>query len=97
MIQIEELEIEEAKVLGIKIDLPVAPLILLRGKNGFVMCGYLNIDAAEKLGVSCAMVSGVNTFEDVMNAEIKAVTTKAQDIGVKEGMKGREAAKIFGS
>ncbi len=43
------------------------------------------------------MVSGVNTFEDVMNAEIKAVTTKAQDIGVKEGMKGREAAKIFGS
>ncbi|MFQ6052392.1 MAG: YunC family protein [Candidatus Hydrothermarchaeota archaeon] len=97
MIQIEELEIEKSKVLGIKVDLPLAPLILLKGKRGFLMCGYLNIQTAEKLGDSCAMVTGVRTFEDVMNADIKAVTTRAKNLGIREGMKGREAIKIFGA
>jgi uncharacterized protein YunC (DUF1805 family) len=42
------------------------------------MCGFLNIDVAEKVNVTAAMVSGVKTFDDVLAAEIKAVTSKAQ-------------------
>jgi uncharacterized protein YunC (DUF1805 family) len=55
----------------------------------------LNIEAAEKLNVAAAMVSGVKNFDDVLNAEVKAVTSKAQALGVKTGIKGKDALKLF--
>jgi uncharacterized protein YunC (DUF1805 family) len=55
------------------------------------MCGFLNVEAAERLGVVAAMVSGVKTFEDVLNAQVKAATSKAKSLGIEVGMKGAEA------
>ncbi|MEM2147438.1 MAG: DUF1805 domain-containing protein [Candidatus Bathyarchaeia archaeon] len=80
--------------LGVKIELPDSPpLLLIVAEKGFVMCGFLNIEAAERLGVAAAMVSGVKTFEDVLNAEVKAVTSKAKSLGVQLGTRGSEALK----
>jgi len=59
------------------------------------MCGYLNIEAAEKVGSAAAIVSGVNSFEDVLNAEIKAVTTKAKGLGLETGMIVREVIGLL--
>jgi len=89
---VEQLDLEGRKVLGIKIELPGSPpLLVLVAEKGFVMCGYLNVQAAEKLGVAAAMVSGVRTFEDVLEASVRACTSRARQMGVEEGMKGREA------
>ncbi|MBE0512218.1 DUF1805 domain-containing protein, partial [Candidatus Bathyarchaeota archaeon] len=49
----------------------------------------------EKVNVTAAMVSGVKTFDDVLEAEIKAVTSKAQAKGIKVGMKGKDAVKLL--
>ncbi|MEM1540272.1 MAG: DUF1805 domain-containing protein, partial [Candidatus Bathyarchaeia archaeon] len=69
--------------LGVRVELPNSPpLLLVVAEKGFVMCGFLNVEAAERLGVAAAVVSGVKTFEDVLNAEIKAATTKAKGLGV---------------
>ncbi|MEM2103226.1 MAG: DUF1805 domain-containing protein [Candidatus Bathyarchaeia archaeon] len=96
MIGIEQLTIDNKAAIGLKIDLPDSPpLLVIIGKTGFVMCGFLNIEVAEKLNVSAAMVSGVKSFEDVLKAEIKAVTSKAKMKGVNVGMKGEEAVKLF--
>jgi uncharacterized protein YunC (DUF1805 family) len=35
----------------------------------------------------------VKTFEDVLNAQIKTMTSKAKGFGVEAGMKGAEALK----
>ena len=59
------------------------------------MCGFLNMDAAEKVGAVAAMVSGVKTFDDALDAEVKAFTSKAGMKGIKRGMKGREAVKLL--
>ncbi|MGQ9530275.1 MAG: DUF1805 domain-containing protein, partial [Candidatus Bathycorpusculaceae bacterium] len=45
--------------------------------------------------VAAAVVSGVKTFEDVLNASVKAVTSKAEKFGVKVGMKGAEALRLM--
>lgn len=96
MINVEQLNIGNKTVTGLKVDLPDSPpLLAIIGKTGFVMCGFLNIEAAEKLNVTAAVVSGVRTFEDVLNAEIKEVTTKAKEKGVTVGMKGEEAIKLL--
>jgi uncharacterized protein YunC (DUF1805 family) len=94
MISIQTVKVDGKDCLGLRAELPDAPpLLLIIAEKGFVMCGFLNIDAAEKLSVTAAMVSGVKTFDDVLNAQIKAMTAKAKGSGVEAGMKGAEALK----
>lgn len=80
---------------GIKINLQNAPLLLIVAEKGYVMCGYLNIEAAEKLGDACCMVSGVADFEEVLCAKIVKASSKANKLGVKEGMVCEEALKLL--
>ena len=86
MIMVENLDIDGKAFQGIKVELKeLPPLVLIEGDKGFVMCGYLNIDAAESLGATAAVVSGVNSWEDVLNAQIKTATTKAKALGLEPG------------
>jgi len=96
MIDVAPLEIEDKTALGVRVELPDSPpLVLIIGRTGFVGCGFINMEAAEKFNVSAATVSGVKSFDDVLNSEIKAATSKAQAQGVKVGMKGKDAIKAF--
>lgn len=92
LINVASVKVGDKACLGVKVELPESPpLLLVVAEKGFVMCGFLNIEAAERLGVAAAMVSGVKTFEDVLNAEVKAATTKAKSLGIQPGMRGAEA------
>ena len=94
MISVVSVKVYNRTCLGVRVELPGSPpLLLVVAEKGFVMCGFLNVDAAEKLGVAAAMVSGVKSFEDVLDAEVKAATSKAKMLGVEAGMKGAEALK----
>lgn len=96
MIKVGQLKVDGKTALGVNVELPDSPpLIAVIGETGFVMCGFLNVDVAERLGVTAAMVSGVKTFDDLLDAEIKAVTSKAETKGIKQGMNGREAVKLL--
>jgi uncharacterized protein YunC (DUF1805 family) len=96
LLAVECLRVDGFSFLGVRVDVPDGPpMLLIIAEKGFVMCGFLNLDAAEKLGVAAAVVSGVRTLEDVLNAEIKDVTKKAKEYGVKVGMKGVEALKLM--
>jgi len=92
----EQLRIADKTATGVLIELPDSPpLVMIIGNSGFVMCGFLNIDAAERLNVAAAMVSGVKSFEDVLKAEVKAASSKARSKGISVGMKGEEALKLL--
>jgi uncharacterized protein YunC (DUF1805 family) len=94
MISIESLKVDGKACLGVKVELPDSPpLLLIIAEKGVVMCGFLNVDAAERLGVAAVMVSGVKTFDDVLSAQVKAVTSKAKTFGVEVGIRGSEALK----
>jgi len=86
MIMVENLDVDGKIFQGLKVELKgLPPLVLIEGDKGFVMCGYLNVDAAESLGATAAVVSGVNSWEDVLNAQIKTATTKAKVMGLEPG------------
>jgi len=92
MISVAQVKVGNKTCLGVRVELPDSPpLLLIVAEKGFVMCGFLNIEAAERSGVAAAMVSGVKTFEDILNAEVRAATSKAKGIGVQLGMRGAEA------
>ena len=90
-----QIEIDGKKVTGVTVALPGAPLVLVHGSKGFVMCGYLNVAAAEKLGVAAAMVRGVKTVDDLLQAKVESVSSAATALGVSVGMTGREALAHF--
>jgi uncharacterized protein YunC (DUF1805 family) len=86
LIEIDKIQIQSKTFQGVKVTLPdLPPLVLIKGDKGFVMCGYLNIEVAEKLGAIAAIVSGVSTFEEVLKAEIKSATNKAKEMGIMPG------------
>jgi uncharacterized protein YunC (DUF1805 family) len=92
MINVDRIKVGDKICLGVKVELPESPpLLLVIAEKGFVMCGFLNIEVAERLGAAAAMVSGVKTFEDILNAEVRAITSKAKSFGVQLGMRGAEA------
>lgn len=96
MISVTTLRIDGKSFMGLRTDLPDSPpLLLIIGEKGFVMCGFLNVESAEKLGVTAAVVSGVKTFDDVLNGQVKAVTSKAKNLGIEVGMKGADALKLM--
>jgi uncharacterized protein YunC (DUF1805 family) len=94
VISVMSVKVDSKVCLGMKAELPSSPpMLLIVAEKGFVMCGFLNVDAAEKMGVAAAVVSGVKSFEDVLDAEVRAVTSKAKSLGVNVGMKGADVLK----
>ena len=88
---IEEIKLGNGSALGLKMDMEHAPLLVIRARKGFVMCGYLNMDVANKLGDAAVRVTGVKSFEDVLNAKAVDVSEAAKKLGITIGMPAREA------
>ncbi|UCG44608.1 MAG: DUF1805 domain-containing protein [Candidatus Bathyarchaeota archaeon] len=96
MIRVAPLKVDNRIVTGLKVELPDSPpLLMIIGETGFIMCGFLNIDAAEQANVAAAMVCGVKNFDDMLKAEIKAATSRAQSKGITYGIRGKEAIKLL--
>lgn len=81
--------------IGININMGNANLLLIKADRGFIMCGYLNIETAEMLNDAACIVRGVKNFDDMLNAKIIKATSKAKEIGIKEGMSGKDALEIL--
>jgi len=94
MISVMSVKVYDKIGLGVRVELPGSPALrLVVAEKGFVMCGFLNVDVAEKLDVAAAVVSGVKSFEDVLDADVKVATSRAKMLGVEVGMKGADALK----
>lgn len=97
MFEIDKFEFDGKSFQGIKSTIPGGPpLLLIKGEKGFVMCGYLDADVAERVGLAAAIVTGVSSFEDVLNAEIKVTTSKAKELGLEPGQIVREVIGKLG-
>jgi uncharacterized protein YunC (DUF1805 family) len=93
---IEQIKLEKGSALGLKMDIENAPLLVIRAGCGFVMCGYLNMDIANKLGDVAVRVTGVRSFEDVLNAKAVDVSMAAKSLGIIVGMTAKDALnKMF--
>jgi len=97
MIDVAPLKIDDKTALGLRVELPEspAPLVMIIARLGFVCCGFLNIDVAEKLNLAAVVVSGVKSFDDMLSAEVRAATSKAHGLGIRVRMKGKDALKLL--
>ena len=72
-----------------------APLLIVKGSLGFLGCGYINTDTCNDTAEACAVVSGVKTHEEMLEATVESVSLEAMALGVKVGMEGTEAIELF--
>ena len=84
-----EIRLKKGIVTGILIKLKNSNLIIVNSSNGYLMCGYLNMNAANKIGDIAAKVTGVDNIEDALNAKIIELSENAKNLGLKTGISGR--------
>jgi uncharacterized protein YunC (DUF1805 family) len=65
-------------------------LLVVKGSKGVIGCPYLNVDSFEKFGEACAIIPAVD-IAGMLDSKVTAVTTKAKELGIEVGMRGREA------
>jgi len=92
---IEQINLEKGCGTGLKMDMEHAPLLVIRAGCGFVMCGYLNIEIANKLGDVAVRVTGVRSFEDVLKAKAVDVSEAAKKRGITVGMSAQDALNMM--
>lgn len=86
----KHLFLENGKSTGYCIDLGNAPFLLIQAKKGYIMCGYLNMTTANKLGDIAGKVTGVKTFEEMLNADVVEVSENAALVGLRQGMQAKD-------
>ena len=70
-------------------------LILLKGRKGYVMCGYLNLRVAEKFKDVAVKVTGVSTIEEAINSVVSGCTSRARQLGIRKGQSIRDVLKAI--
>lgn len=87
----EPLEIDGHYFEGIHVRTAKANILLIKADDGFLGCGYFNLESAERLGEPVAIVRGVKSFSDMLEAKVVGRSTTAGQLGIEPGMTGREA------
>ena len=91
MIQAGKMDLEGKEVDVISVKTANSIVLLIKAKNGMLGCGYFSTEAANKLGDALAIVIGVNSFEDMLKAQVTGVSDKAKELGIDTAMNGKEA------
>lgn len=96
MTKIEKLNVAGAEFEGICIGAPGGEghpnMLVITGKKGYIMCGYLNIETAEKFGDVACIISGAD-FNEMLANPVKAVTSEGEKLGIAEGMTGEQVCE----
>lgn len=98
MIKTEILQVNGKPVQGVCITAPGGEghpnMLVLVADKGYVMCGYLNQDAAAQFGDAACVVGG-SSFEELLANPVKAVLPEAENLGIQVGMTGKQACEIL--
>ena len=69
--------------------------ILLKGSRGYVMCGYLNLKAAEKFKDVAIKITGVSTIEQALQTTVHSCTSSARRLGIYKGQPIKKVLRII--
>ncbi len=98
MVKTEILNVNGKMVQGVCISSPGGEghpnMLLIVCSRGYIMCGYLNLEAAGKFGDAACIIGG-SSFEEILQGKVKAKSEEAEKMGITLGMTGSEACDIL--
>ncbi|HDL09870.1 MAG TPA: DUF1805 domain-containing protein [Candidatus Omnitrophica bacterium] len=91
-----KLKIGKKQVEAFQLKLFSRNLIVIKGSKGYIMCGYLDMDTAEKLGEVAVRISGVNTISQALKGNVESCSKNAHRLGIYKGQPITEVIEIIG-
>lgn len=91
----KRIKVGEKYVDAFLINLLAKNLIVLRGSKGYVMCGYLNLDAADKFKEAAIKIINVFTIKEALLSKVFACSFAAKKMGVYENQPIKDVLKII--
>ncbi|MDP8216709.1 MAG: DUF1805 domain-containing protein [Candidatus Kaelpia imicola] len=91
----EMIKVGDSFIEAVSIELDNHNLIVLRGSRGYVMCGYLSMDAADNFGDVAIKITGIRTIQEALNTEAEEVSREAKNIGIYEGQSINEILELI--
>jgi uncharacterized protein YunC (DUF1805 family) len=95
MLKYKKIKIGRKYIEAISINLLNKNLILLKGKKGYVMCGYLNLKTAQKFQDVAIKIVGVLSIEEALKAKVHSCTSQARRLGIFKDQAVKDALKII--
>ena len=95
MLQNKKIKIGKKSVEAILFKLASKNLIVIKGKKGYIMCGYLNLKTAEKFKEVAVKITGISTLRDAINSRVHSATRQASRLGIHKGQAVKEVLKII--
>lgn len=95
MLKSGTIKVGKGKITAIAMKLGDKNLVVLSGKKGFVMCGYLNLTVANKFGDVAVKITGVSTIEDALLAKVYSASGAAKRLGIKKGQPIKDVLKVI--
>jgi uncharacterized protein YunC (DUF1805 family) len=74
-----------------RLDCLKRPLLIIRARNGFLACAYIDAATCDITEEACAIVTGVSSFDQMLDAKVVRVSKGAVAHGVRVGVTGAEA------
>ena len=98
MVKTEILNVNGNPVQAVHINAPGGEghpnMLVLVCRNGYIMCGYLNLDTSNAVNDAACVIGGA-CFDDILNNPVKAVSNEGEKLGIKIGMTGKEVCDIL--
>lgn len=90
-----EIKTGKKSILAVLIKLMDKNLIVLKGEKGYIMCGYLNLRAADKFKDIAVKITGISTIEEALKTKVHSCTYAAKKLGIYKGQAIRDVLKII--
>jgi len=95
MLEHKTLKIGRKTLKAIRFKLGAQNLIVIKGRRGYVMCGYLNLKTAEKFHEAAVIVSGVSTIAGMIKGRVFNVSSEAKKLGIHKNQPIQDVLKII--
>lgn len=93
MVNLKRYQIDELHVIGIEVDLPANPIYILSTTHGF-LCGQIfNRYYLEGSRACVCIMKEDRSIHQLLDSCVLSVNRKAESLGIRTGMSGREAIK----
>ncbi len=95
MLRYRKIRVGKKYIEALCLNLQSKNLVLIKGRRGYIMCGYLNMKAAQKFQDAAVKITGISSIEEALSASVHSCTAGARKLGIAKGQPVREALKII--
>lgn len=95
MVSLASIIIQGHSFSAVTVCLPKTTLLTISNERGFIMCGALDVGLLNTKLTDRKIIAGravgVKTIDELLDAPLESVTNEAKQLGIYEGMIGKEA------